>query len=217
MTTSDRTFLPAAGHDWFLPVYDPLTKILGMDRARRRLLDQAALREHYRVLDVGCGTGTLAVLVRRLYPTVEVAALDPDPKALARARRKANRAGVTIKFDRGFADAMPYPDAAFDRVFSSMMLHHLEEAEKQKALLEFRRVLVPGGRLEFVDFTAPATHRQGALSRMIHSHHRLNDNSEARILDLFSRAGFVSTTRTGEQGLFFGSIAFYQATVGFRD
>ena len=217
MAISDRTFLPAAGHDWLLPVYDPLTSILGMGRARQRLLDQAGVQPHHRVLDVGCGTGTLAVLIKRRYPTVDVTALDPDPKALARARRKAERAGVTLTLERGFADALPYPDRTFDRVFSSMMFHHLEDAARDTALREMRRVLLPGGRLEFVDFTAPSSGGHGALGRLVHAHHRLKDNSPARIPELLTRAGFVTTKQTGEQSIFFGRIAFYQASVGFRD
>ncbi len=89
MMGSSRTYLPAAGHDWSLPLYDPIVKLLGGDAARKALLEQAALRPGQRVLDVGCGTGTLATLIKQLYPDVEVVGLDPDPKALARARRKA--------------------------------------------------------------------------------------------------------------------------------
>jgi ubiquinone/menaquinone biosynthesis C-methylase UbiE len=79
---SERAFLPAAGHDFLLPIYDPFTKLFGFDQARRVLLDQAALQPSHRVLDVGCGTGTLAVLIKRLYPSIDVVGLDPDPKAL---------------------------------------------------------------------------------------------------------------------------------------
>src|SRR5258705_9825049 len=98
MAESARNYLPAAGKDLFLPFYDPLVKLLGGDKARRALLDQAALRPGQRVLDVGCGTGTLAILVKRLHPDVEVVGVDPDPKALVRAKRKAAREGVAIKF-----------------------------------------------------------------------------------------------------------------------
>ena len=58
-----RTYLPAAGHDWFLPLYDPFVKLVGGDRARRALLEQAEMRPGQRVLDVGCGTGSLVVLI----------------------------------------------------------------------------------------------------------------------------------------------------------
>lgn len=212
MATAQRTFLPAAGHDWFLPLYDPLTKLLGVDRIRTALLDQAALQPRDRVLDVGCGTGTLAVLIKRLHPTVEVIGLDPDPKALSRARRKAGRAEVSIQFDRGFADSLEYPDATFDRVFSSLMFHHLERDVRQATLREIRRVLKPRGRLEFVDFASAHSGAHGALSRLIHSHHRLRDNSDERILSLMTAAGFRNARKVREQSSLFGDIAFYQAS-----
>jgi ubiquinone/menaquinone biosynthesis C-methylase UbiE len=201
---SEPTFLPAAGHDYFLPVYDPLTSILGVNRARRALLDQAGLRAYHRVLDVGCGTGTLAIAIKRDYPSVDVIALDPDPKALARAERKAFRARVSIRFDQGFADRLTYRDETFDRVFSSLMFHHLEHDDKEKALSEIRRVLKPGGRLEFLDFDGSNVNR------------RLKDNAEQQILKLLERAGLVNATRTGRKTSLIGRLAFYQASAPAR-
>jgi len=79
MTEASRTYLPAAGHDWLLPLYDPIVKLLGGDAARRELIHQANLRPGYRVLEVGCGTGTLTLMIKRLHPETEVVGLDPDP------------------------------------------------------------------------------------------------------------------------------------------
>src|SRR6266571_5289994 len=109
MSKSQRTYLPAASYDLFLPFYDLIAKLLGADQARRTLLDQAPLRSGDHVLDIGCGTGTFATLLKQRYPTVEVIGIDPDSKALARAKRKAERAGVSIRFGQGFADALAYP------------------------------------------------------------------------------------------------------------
>jgi len=130
--TESRTYLPAAGRDWLLPLYDPIVKLLGGEAARKVLIDQAALRAGHHILEIGCGTGTLTTQIKRLHPDVEVVGLDPDPKALARAKRKAIRASVGIQFDPGFADELPYQEASFDRVFSCFMFHHLPADDRDK-------------------------------------------------------------------------------------
>jgi ubiquinone/menaquinone biosynthesis C-methylase UbiE len=156
MNTSDRSYIPAAGHNAALPLYDPLTTLAGARPRRRVLIDRADLRAGQRVLDVGCGTGELALAIKRAHPDVEVTAIDPDPLALARARAKAGRAGVRIQLDRGFGDALPYADATFTRVFSSFMLHHLDPPAQRRLLTEALRVLAAGGSIHLIDFAAGA-------------------------------------------------------------
>ena len=212
MENVQRTYLPAAGRDWTLPLYDPLVKLLGADKVRRTLVGQAALQPGHRVLDIGCGTGTLAQLIKQLYPTVEVVGLDPDPKALARARCKAERERVSVRFDQGFSDELPYPDASFDRVFSSFMFHHLPTGVREKTLCEVRRVLASGGSLHFVDFEPSTSH--GILARHLASHH-LKENSESLLLGLMRRAGLTGPMRILCGAMLLGILHFgyYEATV----
>ena len=213
MTTPPRTYIPAAGHDWCLAFYDPILKLLGLDAARRALLDQAAIRPNHRVLDIGCGTGSLIILIKRLYPDVDVVGLDPDPKALARARRKAERAGVSLQFHQAFSDELPYPEASFDRVFSSFMFHHLEPDEKEQTLREIRRVLKPGASLHMLDFGGPESSPHSFLARWLHFSHRLKDNFGGRILTFMSQAGLENPKEVSHGTTLFGPIAYYQASV----
>jgi ubiquinone/menaquinone biosynthesis C-methylase UbiE len=213
MSETQRTYLPAAGHDWLLPFYDPFAKLLGGDRARRALIGQAALRRGHRVLDVGCGTGALVIEIKRLHPEVDVVGLDPDPKALARARRKAGRAALSVRFDQGFADELPYSDESFDRVFSSFMFHHLEPDEREKTLKEIRRTLRPGGSLHLLDFGGPKAGSGGLLARLLHSSHRLKDNDEGRMLALMKQAGFRDARQVGRGAMFVAQTGYYQASV----
>lgn len=211
-TEVERRYLPAAGRDSFLPLYDPLTKLLGLDGLRRQLLEQAGLEPQHCVLDVGCGTGSLAVMIKQRYPTVTVIGLDPDRKALARAERKARRTSALVRFEVGFADALDYAGGTFDRVFSSLMFHHLEPAVKERTLLEIRRVLRPGGRLQLLDFWAPAPHQHGLFGRLIHAHAHVQDNVDDKIPALMSAAGFTGARRVAERRLIVGRVAFFQAT-----
>ena len=207
--TRDHRYLPAAGHDFFLPLYDPIARLFGFSKALEPLLAQAELHPDHRVLDVGCGTGTLAVAIKQRNPGVTVTGLDPDPRALTRARRKAERAGMSVRFEQGFGNALPFGDGAFDRVFSSLMFHHLQKDDRPKVLAEIHRVLAPGGRLEFLDF-AGGSH--GFLTQMLHGHHPLPEEGD-RLAGLMREAGFARAQRVGDRDTLFGKIAFYQATV----
>jgi ubiquinone/menaquinone biosynthesis C-methylase UbiE len=208
-----RTYLPAAGYHWSLALYDPLVKLLGGDAARAMLLEQAAVRPGQHVLDVGCGTGSLLVLIKRKHPDVRVVGLDPDPRALARARRKGQRAALSFELDQGFADELPYADGAFDRVFSSFMFHHLQDAERVNTIREVRRVLKPGARLHLMDFVKGDSRSTGRVARWLHSGPRLKDNSDERILSLMREAGLSDPKRVASRTLLAGDIAYYQASV----
>jgi ubiquinone/menaquinone biosynthesis C-methylase UbiE len=151
-------------------------------------------------------------LIKQLYQKVEVVGLDPDPKALARARRKAERERVSVQFDQGFSDELPYPDASFDRVFSSFMFHHLPADVREKTLREARSVLAPGGSLHFVDFERSES--QTLLARHLASHH-LKENSESLLLGLMRQAGFTGPMRIRGGTILLGILHFghYEATV----
>ena len=202
------TYLPAAGRDIFLPLYDPLTRLLGIGRALEALIAQAGLLPGHAVLDIGCGTGTLVSRIARTQPGVVITGLDPDPHALARARRKASRAGLRASFEQGFAEALPFGEGAFDRVFSSMMFHHLHRDVRPAVLAEVRRVLKPGGRLEFLDFAGGA---HNMLAQLLHGH-ELHAAAEDRLLRRMAAAGLTGARQTRLHRTLVGTLAYYQAT-----
>jgi ubiquinone/menaquinone biosynthesis C-methylase UbiE len=206
-----RHYLPAAGHHWRLPFYDLMGKLVGAVAARRELVEQVAPRAGERVLDVGSGPGGLAIALKRLYPGADVVGLDPDPRALAIARREAARASLAIRFDEGFADALPYADATFDRVTSSLMFHHLPVAEREGALREARRVLAPGGSLHMLDFAGPLPRGAGRLARRIHSNPHLRDSAEDRVLGLLRAAGFADARVVARRAGTLAHMVYYEA------
>jgi SAM-dependent methyltransferase len=201
------------GHDWLLPLYDPLQRLLGFESIHRQLVNQAGIEPNHRVIEIGCGTGNLSILIKRLYPQAEVVGLDPDPKALARARRKAEREGLSVQLDRGFAEELPYPDASFDRVFSAFMFHHLEPDEKEKTLQEARRVLKPNTSLHLVDFGGAKVRSGGFIGRLQHRSERLRDNFGDHIPTLMREAGFADPTEVANRVAIFGEVTYYRATV----
>jgi ubiquinone/menaquinone biosynthesis C-methylase UbiE len=213
-SAGSRAYVPAAGRDFFLPAYDPLMRLLRFSRDLDRLVAQAALQAGQSILDVGCGTGTLAVLIRRQHPDVQVTAIDPDAKALAIATRKAARAHAAIRFERAFGDQLPFAAASFDRVFSTMMFHHIHRDEKPRVLAEIRRVLKPGGRLELVDFTGGRP--PNLLARLIHGSGPATAGDD-RLVTRMREAAFADVRRVGERATILGAIGFYEASVSFQN
>jgi len=220
VTGHDREYLPPTARRWPLAFYDPLSHLVGIRRVHRRLVADAALRPGHRVLDIGCGTGAVALLAKAAQPEALVVGLDPDFAALARARNKSRRKRLDVQWDVGSAAELPYPDDSVDRVFSAFMLHHLP-GEQEPALAEVRRVLRADGELHLVDVGGPHGH-----GRREHGHpdddqkpdhhqdpgHLHHEHvSGGTIADLLRRTGFADVTVTDRQVRFFGGVIAVRA------
>ena len=202
---------PAAGHDALLPGYDLLTRLLGMNRAYDTLIAQAELADGLRVLEIGCGTGNVTVRAKRANPGAELTGIDPDPRALARTQRKAQ--GLTgIRFECAYAQELPFANGEFDRVLSSMMLHHLDDDVKAGAAAEIHRVLRPGGTLHIFDIGGHMTAHDGfAARRMMRSPHVAGNLGDA-IPRLLRTAGFDCTEVGTRRHRLIGRLTFYRVT-----
>src|SRR5579872_3957194 len=174
--------------------YDLLLWLITFGREktlREKVLRLARLKKGENILDIGCGTGTLAIAARQqVGPAGMVCGIDASPEMIARADKKAQKAGAQIAFKHSIVEAVPFPDAHFDVVLSTVMLHHLPRKARQQCAAEIRRVLKPGGRLLVVDFDGAEKERN--LFTRFHRHGHINFPEMVTILD---EAGLQAVTR----------------------
>lgn len=215
-TTLGAPLVPALRFHALTGLYDRvIAATLREDALRARLVAQAAVRPAHRVLDLGSGTGTLALMLRRLSPGAEVTGVDGDPAVVELARRKVEQAGLEVDFRVGLMQALPFPDASFDRVVTSLVLHHLDTADKRKALAEARRVLRPDGQLHVLDFGRPASLLQRLAFvpvRLLDGRRTTDANVRGALPTLIAEAGFSVETTHVERTLL-GTLDLLRAQV----
>lgn len=183
--------------------YDLVGWIVSFGQAsgiRRMTIELAGIKDGERVLDVGCGTGTLAIAAKRSAgPAGEVHGIDPSVEMIAVASKKAAKAGVDAQFQTAVIEELPFPDAHFDLVLSTLMLHHLPDDVKRAGFSELSRVLKPGGRFLAVDIAESG----GFIGHILQMHLRRHqqEGKLAQAPAMLREAGFedaeLSKTKFG--------------------
>ena len=207
--------MPGLRYRWLTRFYDPIVQLTTHEgRFKQALLKQACIQEGYRILDLGCGTGTLALMVKRAYPSAEVFGLDADLEALELAKTKIAKAEIAVRLDQGLASALPYTNNSFDRVLSSLFFHHLSSELKEEAMREVLRVLRPGGEFHIADWGKPtsAAMRLAFFGvQILDGFATTADNVRGLLPDLLWRAGFAKVEITDCFSTIFGTLSLYCA------
>ena len=193
-------------------LYDPVTTVLGVRSTQAPLVEHADVRRGSRrpgdrLRDGERRAGGQAPAAHRRGARSRTR-LRP---LLARARRKADRQGLALELARGFAERLPYPDAAFDRVFSAYMFHHLDPEARRETLREVTRVLRPGGSLHLLDFGGARDPSDGRLARRMQRDERLRDNFDGAIPAHMTQAGLLHAREVDHQVRRFGRVTYHSA------
>jgi len=179
---------------------------------KRRLVQWVNIQPNMNVLDLGCGTGTLTIMLKSAYPQANITGMDGDPQVLEMARDKSR--GMDIHWDEGLASALPYPDSAFDKVVTSLMVHHLITEDKQCAFKEIYRVLKPRGELYVLDFGSPHSFLTRFMTTYMRRLEETADNFDGLIPHFVTEAGFGSVKEAENFVNIFGPLSIIKATKG---
>ncbi|NOH02613.1 MAG: methyltransferase domain-containing protein [Chloroflexi bacterium] len=215
MSEDRANYIPALRYEWLTGFYDTvMDRLMRETTFKQALIRQARVMKGHRVLDLGCGTATLTLMIKQAHTDAEVTGLDGDPKALEIARNKVAKSGLEIDLDEGMAFNLPYPDNSFERVFSGLLFHHLTREDKVRTLEEVYRVLKPGGELHVADWGKASN----ALMRLVFFLVQLldgfkttTDNVNGLLPEFFSKAGLRDVQETTRYATVFGTMALYRA------
>ena len=212
MPQNKPDYIPAIRFNWLTPLYDPIVQLLMPEAAfKRRLVEQMKIKSGHRILDIGCGTATLTILIKKAHPDAEVIGLDGDPNILELARSKICREGLDITLVEGMSFKLPYPDGSFDRVVSSLMIHHLTSENKIRTFNEIFRVLKPGGELHAADFGKPQNASMYLLSLIFRLFEETSENIKGLLPKMFNDAGFEETEEKERYMTITGTLSLYRA------
>ncbi len=211
----NEKYIPALSYDWLTPFYDTAVRLTTREAIfKNALVEQAKIESHQCVLDLACGTGTLAILIKKKHPQIELKGIDGDAKILEIAKRKAQKSNVKIEFEQGMSFALPYADESFDRVFSSLFFHHLTRENKLKTLREVFRVLKTGGELHVADWGLPANFLMRVASRgieLLNGAETTADNFRGLLPSFIAETGFQETEEMRHFNSLFGTIRLLKA------
>lgn len=215
MTDTPAGYVPALRFHWLTPAYDAVVGATTRERAfKQALIRQADIRPGQQVLDLACGSGTLAIWLKQHEPQAHITGIDGDADILAIARRKAAKAGTDIALTQALSYDLPCPSEHFDRALSSLFFHHLSRADKRRTARELLRILKPGAELHVADWGRPT----GALMRglflsiqMLDGWRNTQDNVEGRLPKIFTEAGFVDVAVRQNVNTVYGTLKLYSA------
>jgi len=208
-------YIPALRFDALTRFFDPIVRVTTRERTvKQRLIEQVGLGPGQRVFDIGCGTGTLLIALKRACPDCVAGGVDGDPKVLEIARRKLGAAGVDARLVEGMAWDLPLEDLSVDRVVSSLVFHHLDREAKLRTLREIRRVLRPDGELHVADWGR--AHGLGMRAafvavQLLDGFATTADSVAGRLPGFMEQAGFDDVIETRRIRTPLGTISLYRA------
>ena len=171
-----KTYIPAVRYNWLTPFFDLIVKLMPESTFKNNLVKQSNIRKKDKVLDLGCGTATLTILLKKAYPDSEIIGLDADKKILEIASSKIKHQNLNIPLDHGMSFELPYKDNSFDTVISSLMFHHLTSENKVSTFEEIYRILKDKGNLYFADFGKPHNIPMRIISLIMNHFEENSDN-----------------------------------------
>lgn len=208
-------YIPALRFNWLTPLYDFLLNItMPEKKIKQALIEVANIPERARVLDFGCGTATLTIMVKEMYPEAKVTGIDVDREILDKATHKVKESKVAVFLLDFDGKQFPFQHTSFDRILSCLVFHHLDTDTKQEVLAEIFRVLDKNGQLYIADFGRSKSWAQRVLFNLIRcldGFKSTDANAKGLLPEMISDAGFGNVVIKKRFKTIFGEVQLISA------
>lgn len=216
MKTNSEPYIPALRFNWLTHFYDPIIAATTREKIfKKQLIKQANIQNGHKVIDIGSGTGTLALWIKQSEPEAQVIGLDGDSKILAIAQKKSQTQEIDVTFEQGLSFDMPFCNNQFDRCMSSLFFHHLTLENKERTFKEMYRILKSGSEIHIADWGKP----HNTFMRFLFYQIQLLDGFKTTTTNmlgvlpvLMKKVGFDKVITMAEIPTMFGTMTLYKAT-----
>ena len=214
-------YIPALRFKWLTPLYDFLINLtMPEKKIKQALIETANIPAGVKVLDFGCGTATLTMMVKEIYPDAKVTGIDVDRKIVDRAIQKVKEKKLGIFLLVYDGKQLPFQRNAFNRTVSCLVFHHLDTETKQKSLTEIFRILSKDGQLHIADFGRSKSWVQRTLFNLIRGldgFKSTDANAKGLLPELISDAGFENVVIKKRFKTMFGEVQIISAEKIYRE
>ncbi|MBI1780673.1 MAG: class I SAM-dependent methyltransferase [Sphingobacteriales bacterium] len=208
-------YIPALRFKWLTPLYDFFINLtMPEKKIKKALIEVAGISPRMKVLDFGCGTATLTIMIKELYPEVKLTGIDVDREILDKAGQKVREKKLDIFLLDYDGSHLPFQNKAFERILSCLVFHHLHTDAKKITMSEAFRVLGNNGEIIIADFGRSKSWVQRTLFNLIRGldgFKSTDANAKGLLPKLISEAGFENVTIKKRFKTMFGEVQIISA------
>lgn len=190
----NHKFIPALKFQWLTPYYDRLiSRLMPEKKFKSQLIANATIYENWKILDFGIGTATLSIMAWQTQPDADYTGIDIDEKILQLAKQKIISKNAPINTMLYNGGTLPFDDHSFDRIISSLVIHHLTDEQKIFAFQEFKRILKPQGEVHIADWGKADNLLMRLLFHIVQlldGYKTTSANVDGRLPDMMLSSGF---------------------------
>ena len=213
---SIKSFISAFINHWAASGYDFLLWSTFPERKiKNAFIRDTEFSSFEDVLDFGCGTGTLLLMIKKKYPKIKLTGIDVSRQMIHLAASKIKKAEVDIHVHIYDGEKLPFIEDSFDKIISSFVFHHLATSFKQVILKDLLWVLRPGSKLFIVDFGRPQTFYNKIcfqIIRYLDGFGNTSVNAKGLMPEFVKKAGFKRIEEKRIFNTIWGSVYTWVAT-----